>query len=149
MVQTNTFNSEDVKHSIWPLCPLIADCVIVLLVSAVILWWPRPCPGAEEPHSHICRHAPGWLESAHPALSTALWPLSVRQRKIDCRFVCFYLQGYGFLVSRLFDLLFEVRDQYNETLLKKWSLVFRSAVVIFTCVNCTTCGFLPAKDSHW
>ncbi|XP_075890951.1 exocyst complex component 6 isoform X2 [Nelusetta ayraudi] len=35
------------------------------------------------------------------------------------------LQGYGFLVSRLFDLLFEVRDQYNETLLKKWSLVFR------------------------
>uniref|UniRef100_A0A8D0A361 Exocyst complex component n=1 Tax=Sander lucioperca TaxID=283035 RepID=A0A8D0A361_SANLU len=35
------------------------------------------------------------------------------------------LQGYGFLVNRLFDLLFEVRDQYNETLLKKWALVFR------------------------
>uniref|UniRef100_H2MHP7 Exocyst complex component n=1 Tax=Oryzias latipes TaxID=8090 RepID=H2MHP7_ORYLA len=35
------------------------------------------------------------------------------------------LQGYGFPVSRLFDLLFEVRDQYNETLLKKWALVFR------------------------
>uniref|UniRef100_A0A674NTM3 Exocyst complex component n=1 Tax=Takifugu rubripes TaxID=31033 RepID=A0A674NTM3_TAKRU len=35
------------------------------------------------------------------------------------------LQGYGFPVNRLFDLLFEVRDQYNETLLKKWSLVFR------------------------
>ncbi|KAK0146570.1 Exocyst complex component 6 [Merluccius polli] len=35
------------------------------------------------------------------------------------------LQGYGFPVNRLFDLLFEIRDQYNETLLKKWSLVFR------------------------
>ncbi|XP_049614886.1 exocyst complex component 6 isoform X1 [Syngnathus scovelli] len=35
------------------------------------------------------------------------------------------LQGFGFSVNRLFDLLFEVRDQYNETLLKKWTLVFR------------------------
>ncbi|XP_070707455.1 exocyst complex component 6 isoform X2 [Pempheris klunzingeri] len=35
------------------------------------------------------------------------------------------LQSYGFPVNRLFDLLFEVRDQYNETLLKKWALVFR------------------------
>ncbi|XP_038591100.1 exocyst complex component 6 isoform X3 [Micropterus salmoides] len=35
------------------------------------------------------------------------------------------LQVYGFPVNRLFDLLFEVRDQYNETLLKKWALVFR------------------------
>ncbi|XP_046709470.1 exocyst complex component 6 isoform X3 [Silurus meridionalis] len=35
------------------------------------------------------------------------------------------LQSYGFPVNRLFDLLFEIRDQYNETLLKKWSLVFR------------------------
>ncbi|XP_028285994.1 exocyst complex component 6 isoform X3 [Parambassis ranga] len=35
------------------------------------------------------------------------------------------LQGYSFPVNRLFDLLFEVRDQYNETLLKKWALVFR------------------------
>uniref|UniRef100_A0A3Q2NV80 Exocyst complex component n=1 Tax=Fundulus heteroclitus TaxID=8078 RepID=A0A3Q2NV80_FUNHE len=35
------------------------------------------------------------------------------------------LQGYGFPVNRLFDLLFEVRDQYNETLLKKWFVVFR------------------------
>ncbi|XP_055085530.1 exocyst complex component 6 [Periophthalmus magnuspinnatus] len=35
------------------------------------------------------------------------------------------LQGYGFPVTRLFDLLFEIRDQYNETLLKKWALVFR------------------------
>lgn len=39
--------------------------------------------------------------------------------------LCVWLQGYGFPVNRLFDLLFEVRDQYNETLLKKWSLVFR------------------------
>ncbi|XP_017287340.1 exocyst complex component 6 isoform X2 [Kryptolebias marmoratus] len=35
------------------------------------------------------------------------------------------VQGYGFPVNRLFDLLFEVRDQYNETLLKKWAVVFR------------------------
>uniref|UniRef100_UPI001EAF4C6B exocyst complex component 6-like n=1 Tax=Oncorhynchus gorbuscha TaxID=8017 RepID=UPI001EAF4C6B len=33
------------------------------------------------------------------------------------------LQGYGYPVNRLFDLLFEIRDQYNETLLKKWALV--------------------------
>ncbi|KAG8435201.1 hypothetical protein GDO86_013225 [Hymenochirus boettgeri] len=36
------------------------------------------------------------------------------------------LQGYGFPVNRLFDLLFEVRDRYNETLLKKWSALFRT-----------------------
>ncbi|XP_075468888.1 exocyst complex component 6 isoform X2 [Ascaphus truei] len=35
------------------------------------------------------------------------------------------LQGYGFSVNRLFDLLFEVRDKYNETLLKKWAGLFR------------------------
>ncbi|XP_030058871.1 exocyst complex component 6 isoform X2 [Microcaecilia unicolor] len=35
------------------------------------------------------------------------------------------VQGYGFLVNRLFDLLFEIRDQYNETLLKKWTGLFR------------------------
>ncbi|XP_043912624.1 exocyst complex component 6 isoform X2 [Protopterus annectens] len=35
------------------------------------------------------------------------------------------LQGYGFPVNRLFDLLHEIRDQYNETLLKKWAGVFR------------------------
>ncbi|XP_076419061.1 exocyst complex component 6 isoform X5 [Peromyscus maniculatus bairdii] len=35
------------------------------------------------------------------------------------------LQGYGFPVNRLFDLLFEIRDQYNETLLKKWAGIFR------------------------
>ncbi|MBN3290019.1 CP26A protein, partial [Polypterus senegalus] len=34
-------------------------------------------------------------------------------------------EGYGFPVNRLFDLLFEIRDQYNETLLKKWAGVFR------------------------
>uniref|UniRef100_A0A671SMH7 Exocyst complex component n=1 Tax=Sinocyclocheilus anshuiensis TaxID=1608454 RepID=A0A671SMH7_9TELE len=50
-----------------------------------------------------------------------------KQRKKQARLV---LQpqsnmGYGFPVNRLFDLLFEVRDQYNETLLKKWALVFR------------------------
>uniref|UniRef100_A0A3Q4ABH4 Exocyst complex component n=1 Tax=Mola mola TaxID=94237 RepID=A0A3Q4ABH4_MOLML len=50
-----------------------------------------------------------------------------KQRKKQVRLV---LQpqanmGYGFPVNRLFDLLFEIRDQYNETLLKKWSLVFR------------------------
>uniref|UniRef100_A0A9L0JHP4 Exocyst complex component n=1 Tax=Equus asinus TaxID=9793 RepID=A0A9L0JHP4_EQUAS len=50
-----------------------------------------------------------------------------KQRKKQARLV---LQpqsnmGYGFPVNRLFDLLFEIRDQYNETLLKKWAGVFR------------------------
>ncbi|XP_039607862.1 exocyst complex component 6B isoform X3 [Polypterus senegalus] len=35
------------------------------------------------------------------------------------------LQGYGFPVNQLFDLLLEIRDQYNEILLKQWALVFR------------------------
>ncbi|XP_069467466.1 exocyst complex component 6 isoform X3 [Ambystoma mexicanum] len=35
------------------------------------------------------------------------------------------LQSFGFPVNRLFDLLFEIRDQYNETLLKKWAVLFR------------------------
>uniref|UniRef100_A0A8D0G8F3 Exocyst complex component n=1 Tax=Sphenodon punctatus TaxID=8508 RepID=A0A8D0G8F3_SPHPU len=34
--------------------------------------------------------------------------------------------GYGFPVNQLFDMLLEVRDQYSETLLKKWSGVFRN-----------------------
>ncbi|XP_038620281.1 exocyst complex component 6 isoform X2 [Tachyglossus aculeatus] len=36
------------------------------------------------------------------------------------------LQDYGFPVSRLFDLLFEIKEQYGETLLKKWAGVFRN-----------------------
>ncbi|XP_043568420.1 exocyst complex component 6-like isoform X4 [Chiloscyllium plagiosum] len=44
------------------------------------------------------------------------------------------LQGYGFPVNRLFDLLLEIRDQYNETLLKKWAIVFRE---IFESDNCS------------
>ncbi|XP_028916298.1 exocyst complex component 6 isoform X2 [Ornithorhynchus anatinus] len=36
------------------------------------------------------------------------------------------LQDYGFPVTRLFDLLFEIREQYGETLLKKWAGVFRN-----------------------
>ncbi|XP_031811928.1 exocyst complex component 6 isoform X4 [Sarcophilus harrisii] len=44
------------------------------------------------------------------------------------------LQGYSFPVNRLFDLLFEIRDQYNETLLKKWAGVFRE---IFEEDNCS------------
>ncbi|XP_031761800.1 exocyst complex component 6 isoform X2 [Xenopus tropicalis] len=36
------------------------------------------------------------------------------------------MQGFGFPVTRLFDLLFEVRDRYNETLLKKWAGIFRT-----------------------
>lgn len=35
------------------------------------------------------------------------------------------LQGYGFPVNQLFDMLLEIQDQYSETLLKKWSGVFR------------------------
>nr|XP_034959612.1 exocyst complex component 6B isoform X4 [Zootoca vivipara] len=36
------------------------------------------------------------------------------------------LQGYGFPVNHLFDLLLEIRDQYSETLLKKWAGAFRN-----------------------
>ncbi|XP_073763242.1 exocyst complex component 6B isoform X1 [Danio rerio] len=35
------------------------------------------------------------------------------------------LQGYGFPVNQLFDMLLEMRDQYGEILLKKWSQSFR------------------------
>ncbi|XP_061107978.1 exocyst complex component 6B isoform X3 [Conger conger] len=35
------------------------------------------------------------------------------------------LQGYGFPVNQLFDMLLEIRDQYGEILLKKWNLTFR------------------------
>ncbi|XP_048457033.1 exocyst complex component 6B-like [Rhincodon typus] len=35
------------------------------------------------------------------------------------------LQGYGFPVNQYFDMLLEIRDQYSEILLKKWSGVFR------------------------
>ncbi|KAM6949399.1 exocyst complex component 6B [Aplochiton taeniatus] len=35
------------------------------------------------------------------------------------------LQGYGFPVSQLFDMMLEMRDQYGEILLKKWNLIFR------------------------
>lgn len=32
----------------------------------------------------------------------------------------------------MFDLLYEVRDKYNETLLKKWAGVFRYLLVLKT-----------------
>lgn len=39
------------------------------------------------------------------------------------------LQVYGFPVNQLFDMLLEIRDQYSETLLKKWAGVFSSTEV--------------------
>uniref|UniRef100_A0A8C9NRE7 Exocyst complex component n=1 Tax=Serinus canaria TaxID=9135 RepID=A0A8C9NRE7_SERCA len=36
------------------------------------------------------------------------------------------LQGYGFPVNQLFEMLLEIQDQYSETLLKKWAGVFRT-----------------------
>ncbi|XP_073067665.1 exocyst complex component 6B isoform X3 [Manis javanica] len=36
------------------------------------------------------------------------------------------LQVYGFPVNQLFDMLLEIRDQYSETLLKKWASIFRN-----------------------
>ncbi|XP_049338114.1 exocyst complex component 6B isoform X3 [Astyanax mexicanus] len=38
------------------------------------------------------------------------------------------LQGYGFPVNQLFDMLLEMRDQYGEILLKKWNLSFRQII---------------------
>ncbi|XP_047667212.1 exocyst complex component 6B isoform X4 [Tachysurus fulvidraco] len=35
------------------------------------------------------------------------------------------LQGYGFPVNQLFDMVLEMRDQYGEVLLKKWNQSFR------------------------
>lgn len=98
------------------------------LLSPVILWWPRPSPGAEEPHSHLCWHATGWFWAVLHEVCRAT------EMNTFCFLYVWYLlmcaQGYGFPVNRLFDLLFEVRDQYNETLLKKWALVFRWALLV-------------------
>lgn len=65
--------------------------------------------------------------------------------------LCMWLQGYGFPVNRLFDLLFEVRDQYNETLLKKWSLVFRCWYLpMFVCLcHTTTCCVTRYPINPW
>uniref|UniRef100_A0A8C7DG55 Exocyst complex component 6B n=1 Tax=Oncorhynchus kisutch TaxID=8019 RepID=A0A8C7DG55_ONCKI len=38
------------------------------------------------------------------------------------------LQGFGFPVSQLFDMMFEMREQYGEILLKKWNLAFRQVL---------------------
>ncbi|KAM9718004.1 exocyst complex component 6B isoform 4-T4 [Menidia menidia] len=38
------------------------------------------------------------------------------------------LQGYGFPVSQLFDMLLEMREQYGEILLKRWNLTFRQVL---------------------
>ncbi|XP_053200368.1 exocyst complex component 6B-like [Panonychus citri] len=36
------------------------------------------------------------------------------------------LQSYGYTVNPLFNLLIEIRDQYNEILMKQWCSIFRS-----------------------
>uniref|UniRef100_A0AAX7TN53 Exocyst complex component n=1 Tax=Astatotilapia calliptera TaxID=8154 RepID=A0AAX7TN53_ASTCA len=38
------------------------------------------------------------------------------------------LQGYGFPVSQLFDMLLEMREQYGEILLKRWNVTFRQVI---------------------
>ncbi|XP_032355303.1 exocyst complex component 6B isoform X4 [Etheostoma spectabile] len=38
------------------------------------------------------------------------------------------LQGYGFPVSQLFDMMLEMREQYGEILLKKWNITFRQVL---------------------
>lgn len=35
------------------------------------------------------------------------------------------MQTYGYPVNQLFELLLEIRDQYNEILMRKWNKVFR------------------------
>lgn len=49
------------------------------------------------------------------------------------------VKGYGFPVNRLFDLLFEVRDQYSETLLKKWAGVFRWDSFVLLSLKLSAC----------
>ena len=34
-------------------------------------------------------------------------------------------QTYGYPVNQLFELLYEIRDQYNEILMRKWNKIFR------------------------
>ncbi|KAG1678663.1 Exocyst complex component 6B [Nymphon striatum] len=43
---------------------------------------------------------------------------------LDC-FCAYSFKGYGYQVTQLFDLLIEIRDQYNEILMKQWVTVFR------------------------
>ncbi|KAM4536648.1 exocyst complex component 6B isoform 1-T1 [Odontesthes bonariensis] len=38
------------------------------------------------------------------------------------------LQGFGFPVSQLFDMLLEIREQYGEILLKRWNITFRQVL---------------------
>ncbi|KAM8880712.1 exocyst complex component 6B isoform 1-T1 [Synchiropus picturatus] len=38
------------------------------------------------------------------------------------------LQGYGFPVSQLFDMLLEMREQYGEILLKRWNITFKQVL---------------------
>ncbi|XP_061921548.1 exocyst complex component 6B isoform X3 [Entelurus aequoreus] len=38
------------------------------------------------------------------------------------------LQGYGFPVSQLFDMLLEIREQYGEILMKRWNITFRQVL---------------------
>ncbi|XP_030610069.1 exocyst complex component 6B-like [Archocentrus centrarchus] len=38
------------------------------------------------------------------------------------------VQGYGFPVSQLFDMLLEMREQYGEILLKRWNVTFRQVL---------------------
>lgn len=35
------------------------------------------------------------------------------------------MQTYGYPVNQLFELLHEIRDQYNEILMRKWNKIFR------------------------
>lgn len=44
---------------------------------------------------------------------------------IKCSCFLILFQVYGFPVNQLFDMLLEIRDQYSETLLKKWAGIFR------------------------
>ena len=36
-----------------------------------------------------------------------------------------FFQSYGFGTLPVYELLFELKDQYNEILMKKWVQVFR------------------------
>ncbi|XP_077444159.1 exocyst complex component 6B [Stigmatopora argus] len=52
------------------------------------------------------------------------------------------LQGYGFPVSQLFDMLLEMREQYGEILLKKWNLTFRQVL------DQDNFSPIPVSDEH-
>uniref|UniRef100_A0A8C5CA72 Exocyst complex component n=1 Tax=Gadus morhua TaxID=8049 RepID=A0A8C5CA72_GADMO len=78
-------------------------------------------------HSHTPTHTHIQHTHTHCGLRDVFENYYRKQRRKQARLA---LQpqsnmGYGFPVSQLFELMLEMRDQYGEILLKKWTQTFR------------------------